>query len=375
MKGFKIFFILIMTLIIEIVTFCNVAFAQDKFMEDSNVVVSDSTTSDGFIYTSYDGEVTITGHTNKNIKNLQIPSVVAGLPVTVVAGFNNYDYLSSVTFPENIKYINGFTGCKSLKIVDFPSTEIRVSSYSFGGTPFINNQKTTVKYGGSLNLLSGEMTKTIAITCDENATSVIIEEGTLYIADYFLNINNEVKSIVVPSSVKKIPIGFASNCYELTSVTLSEGITTIGLAFSNCKNLKSITIPASVTKIEDDVFTLGYYLSNDMKDVKIPGFTITGYSGTAAEAYAKKHGFNFVAIGATLKGDPNMNGSVDVDDASLVLSYYAKKAAGLNPDSDKIFANINLGDVDENGSVEVDDASKILSYYAKQAAGLTPSWD
>lgn len=370
----KIICIFAIILSIGISISCRPVFAQEEFVED-NIIVSDSTTSDGFIYNSYDGEVTITGHTNKNIKNLQIPSVVAGLPVTIVAGFNNYDYLSSVTFPENIKYISGFTGCKSLKIVDFPSTEICISSYSFGGTPFINNQKTTVKYGGSLNLLSGEMTKTIAITCDENATSVIIEEGTLYIADHFLDINNEVKSIVVPSSVKKIPTGFASNCYELTSVTLSEGITTIGLAFSNCKNLKSITIPASVTKIEDDVVTLGYYLSNDMKDVKIPGFTITGYSGTAAEAYAKKHGFKFVAIGEALKGDANMDGSVNVDDASLVLSYYAKKSAGLNPGLDKVFSNIKLGDVDENSSIDVDDASKILNYYAKEAAGLTPTWD
>lgn len=74
-------------------------------------------------------------------------------------------------------------------------------------------------------------------------------------------------------------------------------------------------------------------------------------------------------------GDANADGSVTVDDASLILSYYAKKAAGLEIEGLEEFKNITVGDVDKNGEISVDDASMILSYYAKEAAGLNPSWD
>lgn len=77
----------------------------------------------------------------------------------------------------------------------------------------------------------------------------------------------------------------------------------------------------------------------------------------------------------SLYGDANGNGSIDVDDASIVLSYYAQKAAGLNVEGKEEFKNITNGDVDKNNEISVDDASFILSYYAKNAAGLNPTWD
>ena len=41
-----------------------------------------------------------------------------------------------------------------------------------------------------------------------------------------------------------------SGCSELTSVTIPEGVTSIGdMAFESCKSLTSVTIPNSVTCI------------------------------------------------------------------------------------------------------------------------------
>lgn len=366
---------------------CRPAFALEESKENNmfNIYSATSdipdeylhTSPDGFIYTYYNGKVTIREHKNKNVTNLNIPSTIDGMPVTTIAGFDEYSSLKLVNIPNSVTTIRGFSDCPNLTFVNFPSTELTLSSTVCSESPFINNQKTAVKYGGSLSLLSGRMTKTVAISCDENATSVVFEDGTLCIADYIFNKNDKIKSIVVPGSVKKIPIGFAANCDNLTSVTLSEGTTKIGISFINCKNLKNITIPASVTEIVDDGTgtTLGHYLSNDLKNVKIPGFTITGYLGTEAETYAKKNGFKFIALGAAIKGDVNMDGLVNISDASLVLSYYAQTLAGLNTDSNTLFANIKFGDIDENGSIEIDDATKILNYYAQEIAGLNPNWN
>lgn len=75
------------------------------------------------------------------------------------------------------------------------------------------------------------------------------------------------------------------------------------------------------------------------------------------------------------KGDVDGNGTVAVEDAVLVLTYYAQQSAGLNPAEETQFANISLSDIDEDGVISVEDAVAILTYYAQQSAGLNPTWD
>lgn len=73
-------------------------------------------------------------------------------------------------------------------------------------------------------------------------------------------------------------------------------------------------------------------------------------------------------------GDFDGNDSIDVDDAVSVLTFYAKKAAGIAVDdlSDEQF---NAADIDTDGSITVQDAVYILTYYAQTSAGLEPSWE
>lgn len=64
----------------------------------------------------------------------------------------------------------------------------------------------------------------------------------------------------------------------LTSVTLHEGLTKIeDWAFHDCLKLKKIRIPKSVTYIGE----------NGAEEVVPGGFTIEGYTGSAAERYVK----------------------------------------------------------------------------------------
>ncbi|MBQ8823721.1 MAG: hypothetical protein IJZ64_00645 [Ruminococcus sp.] len=78
-------------------------------------------------------------------------------------------------------------------------------------------------------------------------------------------------------------------------------------------------------------------------------------------------------------GDVNGDNNINVDDASLVLEYYAKSAANLeavfSDDETENELYIKAADVDKDGEVSVDDASFILSYYAQDAAGLFPKWN
>ena len=98
-------------------------------------------------------------------------------------------------------------------------------------------------------------------------------------------------------------------------------------AFSNCTSLDSVTIYNPEVQIVDYKTTLG-----------TPDFTtIYGYTGSTAEAYAKKYGYKFTALDAAdTRGDMDGSGTITADDAQYILMYAVKKLAGLNPEWSEI---------------------------------------
>lgn len=86
-----------------------------------------------------------------------------------------------------------------------------------------------------------------------------------------------------------------------------------------------------------------------------------------------------IEVSEPLKGDVNMDGKIDITDATLVLNYYSNKGAGKEPVfSDDTSANekiMLLADVNNDGIIDITDASLILTYYAKAGAGIDISWE
>lgn len=88
-------------------------------------------------------------------------------------------------------------------------------------------------------------------------------------------------------------------CISLKNLTLGSNVRKFETgAFHGCRKLKSVVLPKSVKTIDDRA--LGY--DNDFSDeevqpfIKVPGFRIYGYKGTASEKYAKENGFKFTDI-------------------------------------------------------------------------------
>ena len=89
-----------------------------------------------------------------------------------------------------------------------------------------------------------------------------------------------------------------------------------------------------------------------------------------------------------VKGDADLNGIVDVQDAVAILTYYAKAAAAqenvaFNEDENLNKLTYFLADVDteskagmNNGSelMTTQDAVNVLTFYAKKAANQDPTW-
>ncbi len=94
-----------------------------------------------------------------------------------------------------------------------------------------------------------------------------------------------------------------------------------------------------------------------------------------ANGYVNDYTFTVTVPEKTIeKGDVDGDQSVSVNDAVVVLTYCAKKAAGQDVSQDETFKNILVGDIDGDGTLTVDDAIAILTYYAKKAAGQEVTW-
>ena len=101
----------------------------------------------------------------------------------------------------------------------------------------------------------------------DNIKSVDIERGVDRIIGTFQNCYN-LTTVSISDTVRVIGEDAFANCKDLQSITIPEGVTEIGdRAFMGCTNLTSITIPSSVNKIGQRAFSG----CTKLKSITIPG--------------------------------------------------------------------------------------------------------
>ena len=89
-----------------------------------------------------------------------------------------------------------------------------------------------------------------------NLKSVVIPEGITSIGNSTFS-DSGITSVIIPEGVTSIGNYVFSGC-DLTSIELPESLRSLGEGvFSYCYDLKSISIPAGVTRIESGAFN-GY---------------------------------------------------------------------------------------------------------------------
>ena len=129
--------------------------------------------------------------------------------------------------------------------------------------------------------------------------TVIIEEGVTEIPKnafyfYYDPRFTNLKTVKIPSSVKKIGEYAFSGCESLASVELSEGLETIEAdAFAGYKKLTAIKIPASVKEIQKNAF----YNCSELNSVTFaPNSSLT----TIGEQAFESNGLTSIEIPATV---------------------------------------------------------------------------
>ena len=84
---------------------------------------------------------------------------------------------------------------------------------------------------------------------------LVLPEGLINVGEFMCEACRQLKSVRLPSTIKKIEIGAFNCCEKLESINLPESITFIGeSAFRYCKSLKHVTLPTQIDIIRAELF-------------------------------------------------------------------------------------------------------------------------
>lgn len=105
-----------------------------------------------------------------------------------------------------------------------------------------------------------------------------------------------LRSLLLPTTLENIGGGAFYDCPELEKVMMCEGIRSIGTsAFLSCPKLKNTIVPKSVNDIGE--YALGFDYDTTLGQPKaMSDFSMSVYSGSAAESYAKKAKIAYTSV-------------------------------------------------------------------------------
>ena len=214
--------------------------------------------------------------------------------------FYSCTQLERVTLPENLRRLDtgAFYACTQLAQAALPE---RLESIGDGAFSYTKLQTVTIP--ASVSELGegpfGGCTALTAIAVAEANQSYVSVDGIVLTADKKTLVQYPAGKVcetyTVPDGIETIAPNALENA-RFSEVVFPKSLKMIGeFAFADCANLSAVTIHAGVTEISQ--CALGY--SVDLEAGTVPpmeGFTISGYPGSAAEAYAVENGFAFIKL-------------------------------------------------------------------------------
>ncbi len=210
---------------------------------------------------------------NWTIDKITLPSTITKIGKSA---FNDCRALQNINLPEGLIEIGGYAFylCYSLDELNLPTSLTTIGDYAFRGmsVSHINIPKNVSVIGISILAETYSNLKTVTVD-DENlyyedrGLNAIIRkvDDALIAACPATVLDNTIKAIKneafygidmsainIPSSVETIDYG-SFNCAKITTITLNEGLKTIGdYAFANNEKITNITIPSTVTSCKAD---------------------------------------------------------------------------------------------------------------------------
>ena len=202
--------------------------------------------------------VTITKYTGKE-STVILPSKISSWPVTKIGedAFQDNTTITSVTIPDSVTEIgsNAFAGCTNLTSVNYEGDWSNLTIQS--GNPAVQDAANELLFDFKF---TPDNTAVIVNSYNGTAADVTIPScykgkpvTTIGHAAFF---NSAVTSVTIPDSVTSIDDNAFGFCSQLTNISIPNSVTYIGFsAFAHCTSLKSITLPSSLSFISGSLFS------------------------------------------------------------------------------------------------------------------------
>ena len=244
---------------------------------------------------------------------LVIPDSVERIAGYALNVCESKESITSLTLPQGLEYIGyrAFEYCSGLTELNIPDAVTFIDSgafYACNGLTELVIPDSITAMGSAFSHCEGLTDVTLSASLTEipagcfsgcsSLENIEIPDSVTTIGYMAFYGCSSLENIEIPDSVTTIGYEAFYGCSSLENIEIPDSVTTIGyMAFYGCTSMDSITIPAGVTVIEDKA--LGYYMDDYWYSSElIRYFTIYGYTGTAAEVYAKENGIDFVALDA-----------------------------------------------------------------------------
>jgi len=237
-----------------------------------------------FIFIVTDGEATITGYTGEGWE-VVIPAEIEGVPVTGIGSKAFYKKeIYRVAIPESVISIG------EMAFAENPIMEIYGAAGSAAEAFASDNRINFIVPALHFTVVDGKAVVTsyrglgedVIIPAEWDGYPVTeIADNVFCLTDLFIN------SVTIPNTVTVIgDAAFVGN--RLTTIIIPESVISIGSDAFVHNRLDSIVIMNSAAAIGENAF--------EAQDAWAEVTTIFGYSGSTAETYANKHGFQFLLL-------------------------------------------------------------------------------
>lgn len=229
---------------------------------------------------------------NTELREVTIPNTVINIGVSAFKGCIN---LTSAVLGNSLRKINSFAfkDCVKLSSFNIPNSVEAIGKEAFADTDWYNNLPNGLVYkdnvllgykgnepSGHLDIANG--TRLIAQVAFSHCglTSISIPNTVVYIGEQAF-LQTEIESLILPNSVTTIGYGAFGGSYNLKSVTLPQSLTDIeSKAFSSCALTKVYS------KIKEP-----FYIDSSVFDENPDDLTLYVPAGTKA-LYESTEGWN-----------------------------------------------------------------------------------
>lgn len=199
------------------------------------------------------------------VTDLAIPKGVTNI---TKEAFLDCSSITSVIFPNSVTHIDSkaFYNCSNLKTAVIGKNVIGIAQETFAGSTYL---KLVTLLSDSIVSRTYTLFQSIANPSyplfGDSVETYIIGEGIKKIGDYAFASSRNLKSVSIPNSVTSIGANAFYGCLKLSLINIPNSVSHIGpYAFQACRNLTNINLPNSITSIENGTFVSAGLISIDI---------------------------------------------------------------------------------------------------------------